>query len=230
MNNASSKIRKPKAFVSYARNDHQAAVRLTEELRTAGADPWLDTEKLIPGQNWKDAVHRAMEEADFFVALISKESVAKAGYVQKELKDALEILDRLPPSRIYVIPTRLDDSIPAYKILHDIHWVDLFPTWEIGFRRLALAMGLQPAKVWEPDQLDIYIRTNVDLSKFEWDDRWGDGYALVSVEYLGYDGLFVFWNERERLLEKWHRHGEIRWSGPERLTDQERAKVWKSLT
>jgi hypothetical protein len=91
-------------------------------------------------------------------------------------------------------------------------------------------MGLEPAKGWEPNQLDIYIRNNIDLAKFEWNEKWGDGYALVYVEYVGYDGLFVFWNERERLLEKWYRYGEIRWSGPERLTDHERAKVWKSLS
>lgn len=89
-------MKRPKAFISYARNDRQAPVRLAEELKVKGADPWLDTQILSLERTGKDAVHRAMEKSDFLRRTISKESVAKAGYVQKELRDALEILDRLP--------------------------------------------------------------------------------------------------------------------------------------
>ena len=39
-------------FISYAREDSEAAKRLYQELKNAGFIPWLDKESLIAGQNW----------------------------------------------------------------------------------------------------------------------------------------------------------------------------------
>ena len=39
-------------FISYAREDSDAAKRLKKDLKDAGLNPWLDKEELLPGQNW----------------------------------------------------------------------------------------------------------------------------------------------------------------------------------
>lgn len=61
------------------------------------------------------------------MALLSTNSVSKRGSVQKELKDALDILDEYPSSAIFLIPVRLDDCVASDVRIEDIHWVDMFP-------------------------------------------------------------------------------------------------------
>jgi hypothetical protein len=46
----------------------------------------------------------------------------KKGYLQKELKIALDILDEFPSGEIFVIPTRLANSEPSDERLQDIHF------------------------------------------------------------------------------------------------------------
>ena len=59
-------------------------------------------------------------------------SVDKLGYGQKELKEALEILDKYPESKVFIIPVRLDDCEESDSRLKEINYVDLFPTWSKG--------------------------------------------------------------------------------------------------
>ena len=130
-------------FISYAREDRAAAKRLYKDLKAIGADPWLDEEDLLPGQTWDLEINQAIKHCSHFIALISGNSVNKRGYVQKELRKALDILDEYSPGEIFVIPARLDDSEPSHEKLSKLHWVDLFPSWEMGVEKIAKSLGLK---------------------------------------------------------------------------------------
>ena len=52
------------------------------------------------------------------------------GHVQKELKLALDKLDKYPQGGVYIIPVRLDDCNIEHTKIKKIHIVDLFPTEE----------------------------------------------------------------------------------------------------
>src|SRR5579885_1053476 len=65
---------RPWVFVAYAAEDLHLARRLCDSLRRAGCSPWLDKEKLLPGQNWPRAIERAIEVSDAFVACFSPRS------------------------------------------------------------------------------------------------------------------------------------------------------------
>ena len=39
-------------FISHASEDNSAAKRLTKRLKDDGFAPWLDLERLLPGQDW----------------------------------------------------------------------------------------------------------------------------------------------------------------------------------
>jgi uncharacterized protein YfeS len=54
-------------------------------------DPWLDEERLLPGQDWNLEIEKAVEASDAVIVCVSSTSVAKAGYVQKELRRVLNI-------------------------------------------------------------------------------------------------------------------------------------------
>jgi hypothetical protein len=126
----------PKIFLSYAREDLDAARRLYEQLVAREQTVWFDREALRPGENWRIAVTGAIRESKYFIALLSSHSLTKIGYVQKELKDALDILAEHPIASVFIIPARLDDCKPADDRIRNLHWVDLFEDWDAGVERI----------------------------------------------------------------------------------------------
>ena len=129
-------------FISYARPDSEKAVLLFNELSNFGFDVWFDQVSLLPGQLWENEIKKAIKDSEFFILLSSKNSVDKRGYIQKEIKFALEIYKEVPEGQIYVIPLRLDDcEIPPS--LAPIQYVDLFPDWKVGIEKLIKAIHFQ---------------------------------------------------------------------------------------
>ncbi|MCX6625603.1 MAG: TIR domain-containing protein [Acidobacteria bacterium] len=52
---------RPKVFIAYAEEDHDAAAEIFDHLTLHDFDPWLDTRRLLPGQNWPRAIEQAIE-------------------------------------------------------------------------------------------------------------------------------------------------------------------------
>lgn len=127
-------------FISYAREDFEIAERLYNDLSKSGLKPWMDNKDIIAGQNWKITIINAIKESSYFIALLSSNSVSKRGFVQKELKLALNILDEFPRNQIFIIPVRIDNSKPHDITLHELQWVDLFPSYENGFNEILRAI------------------------------------------------------------------------------------------
>ncbi|HSK78040.1 MAG TPA: toll/interleukin-1 receptor domain-containing protein [Thermoanaerobaculia bacterium] len=113
-------------FISYAREDLEFARSLYAFVLEGGHKVWMDKESLLPGEDWKQVIHKAIRESDFFLACLSKKSVSKRGYVQRELKQACEVLDEFPEGEIFIVPIRLDDCEPPQRFedLHCIDWID----------------------------------------------------------------------------------------------------------
>ena len=153
-------------FISYAREDSDAAKRLAKDLKEAGLNPWLDKEELLPGQNWENQIEDAISKSRYFIPLFSKISVAKIGYVQSEFKFALDVLKRYPPNKIFYIPVRLDDCEIPYKELKPIHHADLFPInddniWKEGVNQILRAMRIvitESDKAKPPQKLSLPFR------------------------------------------------------------------------
>jgi hypothetical protein len=123
-------------FLSYAREDIKQARRLFNDLRKLGVAAWFDEEYLLPGQKWKVTIRQAIRDSRFFLALLSTNSLNKRGYVQKEVREAFDIMDEYPDSAIYLIPVRLENCSPSDDRLSNLHWVDMFPVWEEGLARI----------------------------------------------------------------------------------------------
>ncbi len=122
-------------FISYAKEDLEIAERLYYDLTNAGITAWIDTKYLVPGRNWRSAINNAIKTSNFFIALISKSSVNKVGFVQKELKIALDLLDEYPLNKTYIIPVRIDEIIPLDIRIKDIQWVDLFADYKNAIKK-----------------------------------------------------------------------------------------------
>jgi hypothetical protein len=131
-----------KLFLSYARADEQCARRLFTDLRNRGLDVWFDQESLLPGQDWKAEIDKAIAETDFVVLLLSNNSVERRGYFLKEVRLTLDVLQTVPFGHIYVLPIRLDDcKVPS--TLASLQYVDLFPDWTKGIEKLFKSIELQ---------------------------------------------------------------------------------------
>jgi len=120
---------KIKVFISYSHEeiDTSIAYKIYNKLDSISyIEPWFDKVSLRPGENWRNAIENAIKESRFFIALLSTRSVSKNGYFQKELKDAIGILETFSEEKIFIIPIRLDECVIPIK-LKDIHCVSWFP-------------------------------------------------------------------------------------------------------
>jgi formylglycine-generating enzyme required for sulfatase activity len=120
-------MRPLRVFLCHSSKDKAAVRELYQKLRAEEwIDPWLDEEKLLPGQDWHEEIEKAVEITDVVIVLLSKQSVSQEGFVQRELKLALDVADEKPENTIFIIPLRLDDC-PAPRRLRGWHYVDYFP-------------------------------------------------------------------------------------------------------
>jgi hypothetical protein len=138
--------RLPQVFIAYVEEDRPLAERLYDTLEAAGFAPWMDTRKLLPGQNWPRAIEAAIEASEFFVPCFSGNSVAKKGGFQAEIRYALDCARQLPLDRIFVAPVRFDDCPVPRAIQRVYQYVDLMPVWDRGSRRLVASMRKELAR------------------------------------------------------------------------------------
>ncbi|HEX8294014.1 MAG TPA: toll/interleukin-1 receptor domain-containing protein [Pyrinomonadaceae bacterium] len=130
-------------FISYAKEDAQPVRDLASMLRTAGFYVWLDEQSLLPGQEWSKEIEKAIHNADIILACLSRRSVNKRGFFQKELRLALETSQELPGGHIYLIPVRLEEVHVPEELRH-LQWVDMFGPG--GFDKLHAAISHQLIK------------------------------------------------------------------------------------
>lgn len=110
-------------FIVYARDDLETAKRLAKVMKDAGLNPWLDVEQLVPGQVWKKAVLKALEESSIALVIVSN-NLQKDGFVREELNAAMKLLQSRETDVVPIVPVRVDDSsVP--EALAQIQWVDL---------------------------------------------------------------------------------------------------------
>lgn len=133
-----------KIFISFASGDRSKAQELHTYLSAQGTDSWLDTENLLPGQDWKMEIDKALDEIDLILLCLWKTSVTREGYVQKEMRLALDRALEIPQGEIFLIPARFEEVDLPYG-LRDYQWVDL--NTESGKMKLLKSLNLRAEKV-----------------------------------------------------------------------------------
>jgi|CXWL01.1.fsa_nt_gi formylglycine-generating enzyme required for sulfatase activity len=148
--NAMTENRKLKVFLCHSKDDKSKVHELYRRLVDDGFDAWLDEEKLMPGQDWDLEIRKTVRDTDVVIVCLSNDSVTKTGYVQKEIRFALDVADQKPEGTIFIVPARLEDcQVPSR--LHQWQWVDIFD--ENGYKKIhsslkirAKVLGIQPAR------------------------------------------------------------------------------------
>jgi formylglycine-generating enzyme required for sulfatase activity len=227
-------------FLAHASEDKPAVLALYDRLKQAGYKPWLDKKDLIPGQIWRDEIPKAIKASQIFLACLSAKSANKQGYIQRELRIALDTLGEMLPGTIFFIPMRLEEcEIPDLRLaevslnLRDIHWLDYWE--EDGFEQLERAIGYQfKLEPEEPKQLlSVFnfevvgvnakgeqIRKESKQSQYFREDL-GKGITLEMVAIPG--GTFLMGTEDEeieRLVKKFNWEGFRRERSQHKVTIQ----------
>jgi formylglycine-generating enzyme required for sulfatase activity len=145
-------------FISYAREDETRVKLLYQQLADAGFQPWLDREHIIPGMKWEPVIKKALKQSDFVLVCLSANSINKRGFLQREIKQALEQAEEKLEHDVYLIPARLDDcEVP--DALSEIQWVDLFEDdgWPLLLK--AIEYGLKQRGKTMPKPFSYAART-----------------------------------------------------------------------
>jgi hypothetical protein len=112
-------------FLCHGAEDKPWVRKLYDDLALAGYAPWLDEKDILPGQDWRLAVESAVKRSDVVLVCLSRQSVSKRGYIQKEIAQALDVAQEQPEGAIFLIPVRIERcDVPAR--LSAMQWVDHF--------------------------------------------------------------------------------------------------------
>jgi len=124
-------------FLCHGSEDKPRVRALRETLLSHGFETWFDEVDLLPGQDWDGEIRRAVRRASTVLVCLSSTSVNKSGYLQKEIRFALDVAEEKPDGTIFLIPARLEPCVVPDR-LQQWQWVDLYS--EQGIKRLLAAL------------------------------------------------------------------------------------------
>ena len=151
-----------RVFLCHSSNDKPAVRELYQKLRAElWIQPWLDEEELYPGQDWNMEIEKAVEAADAIIVCLTKNSINKEGYIQRELRIVLDYADYKPEGTIYILPVRLEDCEPPRR-LRAWQYADYFE----GQRERAISRMLVSLKR-RADSLDLKSEVPLSHDKVE---------------------------------------------------------------
>jgi hypothetical protein len=106
-----------RVFLCHSSADKPAVRELYQKLRAESwLEPWLDEEELFPGMDWNLEIEKAIETTDVILVCLSNNSITKEGYVQREIRIALDYADYKPEGTLFIIPVRLEKCEPPRRL------------------------------------------------------------------------------------------------------------------
>jgi TIR domain len=97
-------------FISYMREDVDAARRLYKAISDLGGEAWLDERRILPGDGWRQETLAAIRHSKLFVPIISANTEREyEGYVFKEWNEAVDRA-RSILGRHFIVPVIVDED------------------------------------------------------------------------------------------------------------------------
>lgn len=105
---------KPKIFISYCKLDFDRIKNIVKGLSQYEMDVWVDYEKLVAGDSWKQVILSEVSKCDAFIVFLSRH-YNKVGFRQREVRAALDALSYRPFDGNFIIPVLLEEcEIPDW--------------------------------------------------------------------------------------------------------------------
>jgi len=170
--------------MSYARPDRERVLSFFEWLSSRGINVWMDCRSIKAGQNWEYEIHRALNRSTFVLAFISKHSFDRRGYIQKELKLALNKKDEKLIDDIYIIPILLDNEVEIPVQIKDLHYIKASDPNCLEQIRDSIThqldrLGIERHEIQQQEQ----VYWTYDIRKEEWDGIPGYEVELQFISF-----------------------------------------------
>lgn len=105
-------------FVSYAREDSDAARRIADALRGHGLEVWFDHDELRGGEAWDQKLRRQITACARFVPVVSANTKERReGYFRLEWKLAAERTHRMAEGVAFIAPVVIDETKEANALV-----------------------------------------------------------------------------------------------------------------
>ena len=117
-------------FLSYAREDSDAARRIADALRGFGVEVWFDQSELRGGDAWDAKIRTQVKACNLFVPVISATTQARGeGYFRREWKLAVERTHDMAEHIPFIVPVVIDETPESAAFVPDqfkrVQWTSL---------------------------------------------------------------------------------------------------------
>ena len=125
-----------KVFISHSWKDNEIATKIYNNLKSNGANTWIDYVELKPGEELPKRISLALEWCDTLVVIWSKSAI-DSYYVGLEWQAALDMQKK--------IILCLTDDTPRPAILRSFRYID-FRNFTYGYEKLLNTLDLRQVK------------------------------------------------------------------------------------
>lgn len=119
-------------FISHASKDQRVATSICTALEARGLNCWIANRDVQPGENFQEAIVRAIRESRVMLLVFSANS-NNSDEIKKELVLAGQ-------NKLIVIPLRVEDVKPNDAFSYELatrQWINMFDDWERSLEQLA---------------------------------------------------------------------------------------------
>ena len=112
-------------FVSYASADRKEALAVCKALERRGTKCWISSRDVHPGENYQEAIVRAIRSARAMV-LVFSEAANNSDEIKKELSLASK-------QHLSLMALRIEDVEPSDAFAYELstrQWIDAFESWD----------------------------------------------------------------------------------------------------
>ncbi len=120
------------AFLSHSSKDKAFVRKLAADLVANGVKVWIDEQRILVGDSIPEKIAQGLAESDFFLLVVSKNSVESA-WVTKELNNAL--VHEIERRKVVVMPIKIDNA-PMPTSVTDKLYADFQGSYEAGLSDL----------------------------------------------------------------------------------------------
>jgi sulfatase modifying factor 1 len=118
-------------FISFATDDRKVAETILTALEQRGLSCWIATRNISPGENFQEAITRAIRSAKVMILVFSAHSNNSL-----DVKKEIALAGRY---NVVVVPVRVEDVVPSDALTYELavrQWIDMFDDWEHAIERL----------------------------------------------------------------------------------------------
>jgi len=122
-------------FISYSRKDLEFVDRLANDLKAAGFEVWYDLSGLEPGTRWRLEIQKAIQESQFFLVVLSPNSIV-SDWVEREFLFASD-------QKLKIIPLLYQPcTLPMWSL--NLHFIDMQgKNYSLHYQDLLKVMGVR---------------------------------------------------------------------------------------